>query len=655
MTFARWTLMLGLLSCMFAPFLRATDIPAITPEEMKMTSDELAPGATAIILYRQVDRDDSGQTAHEYNFVRIKILKDEGRKYGNVEVPFYKENGLNIVGVKARTIRPDGSGADFDGKVYDKTIEKAKGLKLMAKTFSLPDVEPGCIIEYSYTLDLSENVVFDSHWILSDELFTKQARFSLRPYSGSYSNLHVRYSWRHLPEGVDSPKEGPDHIIRMEVHNIPAFQTEDYMPPENELKARVDFTYTEDFETDAVKYWKKVDQRLNSTVEDFIGKPKTLEQAVSTIVSPGDAPEVKLQKIYARVQQIRNTSYGPRKTAQEEKRDKEKGNNHAEDVWKRQYGSGIELNWLFLGLARASGFEAYAVFGSDRRNYFFDQSFMDSYKLDEDLILVKVNGKDVFCDPGAAFTPYGLLEWPETAVAALRLDKDGGTWIQTALPQSSDSRIIRKADLTLSDEGDLAGKLIVTYTGLEALQRRREERNEDDADRKKLLEDQAKEYIPAGSEVDLANKPDWSGSSTPLEAEFKVKVPGWVSVTGRRAFLPVGVFAAQDKAVFEHEERIHPIYFSYPYETEDDITITLPSGWKVDNAPAPSKVDAKAAVYSVQVEPENGKVQLTRKLAVDLLILPQKYYPALRAFFQKVRTGDEEQIILQPGSTSASN
>ena len=57
------------------------DWRAISPDELKMTSDPQAPGAPAIILWRQVDRDDRGLTAHEVNYVRIKILTEEGRKY----------------------------------------------------------------------------------------------------------------------------------------------------------------------------------------------------------------------------------------------------------------------------------------------------------------------------------------------------------------------------------------------------------------------------------------------------------------------------------------------------------------------------------------------------------------------------------------------
>ena len=45
---------------------------------------------------------------------------------------------------------------------------------------------------------------------------------------------------------------GPDHIIRLEVRNIPAFQTEEFMPPEDELKSRVDFVYSQELPTEDV-------------------------------------------------------------------------------------------------------------------------------------------------------------------------------------------------------------------------------------------------------------------------------------------------------------------------------------------------------------------------------------------------------------------
>ena len=62
----------------------------VSAEELAMKSEPLAPGAPAIILYRQVDRDDNGMSSHEDNYVRIKILTEEGRKYADVEIPFVK-------------------------------------------------------------------------------------------------------------------------------------------------------------------------------------------------------------------------------------------------------------------------------------------------------------------------------------------------------------------------------------------------------------------------------------------------------------------------------------------------------------------------------------------------------------------------------------
>lgn len=657
-TIACCTVFLVLAAVEYAPVtVRAViGFQPISPEELKMTKEPLAPGAPAIILYRQVDRDDNGSTSHEDNYVRIKILTEEGRKQADVEIPFYKGNN-DVVHLRARAIRPDGSVTDFDGKVYEKTIVKARGLQYMAKTFTLPDVQVGGIIEYSYTYDFKEYALYESHWILSEDLFTKAAKFSLKPYQGSYGNLwHVHWSWPTLPAGTTPPQQGADRVIRLEAHNIGAFQTEDYMPPENELKARVDFVYSDqEVVQDVDKYWKKVGQDLNGQVEGFVGKRKAMEEAVGQIVSPNDPQDVKLRKIYDRVQQMRNTSYEVQKTEQEEKREKEKPPNNVEEVWKRGYANGKSLTWLFLGLARAAGFQAYGVYGSNRGNYFFARELKDRSKLDANVVLVKVDGKDAYFDPGAAFTPFGFLAWEETGVAGLRLDKDGGSWIQTTLPKASESRIERAAKLKLSDTGELEGKLTVTFTGLQAMNRRVEQRHGDDAGRKKYLEDQVKEYIPVGTEVDLINQPDWKSSSLPLVAEFALKIPGWVSGAGRRALFPVGVFSAPEKHIFEHAERVHPIYFQFPSEEVDDVTIDLPLGWQVQSLPQAQNQDGHVVAYELKAEKGSNSLHLTRKVTVDILLLDPKYYAALRGFFQGVRSGDEQQIVLQPGTASASN
>jgi Domain of Unknown Function with PDB structure (DUF3857) len=165
----------------------------VSPDELRMIREPLAPGAPAVILYRRVDRDDNGRTSHEDSYSRIKVLTEEGRKYADIEIPFFKDSG-KIVNIHARTIAPDGTITNFDGKVFEKNIVKAKGVRYLAKTFTLPGVQVGSILEYFFTVDLSEHYIYDSHWILSSELFTKHGSFSLKPYRSSYIPINLRWT-----------------------------------------------------------------------------------------------------------------------------------------------------------------------------------------------------------------------------------------------------------------------------------------------------------------------------------------------------------------------------------------------------------------------------------------------------------------------------
>ena len=98
--------------------------------------------------------------------------------------------------------------------------------------------------------------------------------------------------------------------------------------------------------------------------------------------------------------------------------------------------------------------------------------------------------------------------------------------------------------MKLSESGDLEGKLTVAYIGLEAMYHRMEERNADEVERKKSLEEALTGQIAVGAEAELTNKPDWTSSETPLVAEFNLKIPGWTSSAGRRVMIPAAIFTA---------------------------------------------------------------------------------------------------------------
>jgi len=637
-------------SCAAASGVRAADWLPVPAAELQMTREPQAPGAPAVLLYNQVDRDDNDPSESVYQ--RIKVLTEEGRRFADVEIPFDRSRE-GIRGIQARTIRADGTIVNFDGTIYDKPIIQARGVKLLAKTFTLPDVQVGSIIEYRYKHELQYGYVFNSQWILSQDLFTKYAKFSLDPYRG----FSLRYSWPHgLPAGTEPPKNELGRI-RMETHDVPAFVTEDFMPPENELRSRVDFIYIADPslgpEKDPNVFWKKYGKLVWRDVDDFVDKPRAMNEALAQIVAPGDSAETKLRKIYDRTQRLRNTSFERTKSAQEAERENLKPAKNVEDVWKRGYGSGNQIPWLLLALARAAGIAAEPVIVATRDAHFFNANIENPNDLNSNLVAVTLDGKQMYLDPGTVLVPYGMLPWNETAVVGLRLDKAGGTWIKTPVPDANESRVERTAQLKLTPRGALEGKVTVTYTGQEALWRRQEERNEDDADRKQFLENQIKADIPSGIDVELSSRPDWDSASPTLTAEFDLTVAGWAARAGQRTLLPVALFSAREKSVFQHDARTHPLYFSFPYETIDDVHIELPSNWQVSSIPRPHTEDRKALVYSLSGEGENGALRLKRDLSVKLLLVESKYYPSLQDFFQSVRADDEEQVILLAAKNTA--
>ena len=118
--------------------------------------------------------------------------------------------------------------------------------------------------------------------------------------------------------------------------------------------------------------------------------------------------------------------------------------------------------------------------------------------------------------------------------------------------------------------------------------------------------------------------------------------------------VPVGLFGGSEKHLFEHASRVHPIYMEFPFQKIDDITIEVPSGWQVSSIPPAQDHSGRVVNYITKVENQNGKLHLTRTLDVNFLLLQTQYYTALRNVFQQVRAGDEQQIVLQTGTATAS-
>ena len=86
----------------------------------------------------------------------------------------------------------------------------------------------------------------------------------------------------------------------------------------------------------------------------------------------------------------------------------------AQDILTAKEGGGRDLDFLFFGIARALGAEAYPVLAADRTDHYFNPDYLSIEQFDWTLVAVKAKGdpddKLVFTDLGSGL-PFGEVPW----------------------------------------------------------------------------------------------------------------------------------------------------------------------------------------------------------------------------------------------------
>ncbi len=636
-----------LLPCLLYGF---DDWQPVTPEDLKLTSAD-AGNADAIILYHQQISDDN--RAHRQEYIRLKILTENGKRYADVEIP-YSGDTFEIVDVKARTISPDGTIVPGSPKVYDRTVVKAHGVKVKMKTFTFSDVKPGSIIEWRYTRIWEAHYFYAARWILQEDLVQRHAKFVFIPYKGSANIIDTKsgnlanivyWSPVGLPKGV-AVKESPDSSFQLEMKDIPAYEQEAFSPPADTMKMRVEFYYGGSSMAKPVEFWKDEGKYWSKEVDKFIGHSSAVAQAAGAAVTASDTPEQKVHKLYDLVQKLKNTSYQPR-GLQEIADDKSAPS--AEQILQRNEGSRDEITRLFVALVRAVNIPAYVMRVGTRDSVFFQQNIPNWRQLNSEVAIVHLaDGKDLFLDPGTRFCPFGLLEWTRTSVQGVRQTANGSTELaQTPEPDYKQTVSQRIGQLKLREDGALTGQILLSWTGQEALSRRIDGGKTDEAGRTKALEDDLKALLPAASMIKLVQSKGWDQPNDRLQGVFNVEIPSFATSTGKRLILPTALFEQGEKQPFVHQQRKNPVYFSYPYRTYDNVQMTLPSGLKVESLPQKQSVNPEFGIYTAERTQKGNMLELRRDFAIGGFAFQLSNYPELKSFYEKMKSGDEEQIVLQ--------
>lgn len=625
-----------------------------TKDELQMTADPMAPGADAVYLNRMERTDD---TMHYHTlYERIKVLTDKGKELATVHIP-YERRASKVRGIEGRTIHPDGTVINMTTKPSDLVAVKAGDTQINTMVFTLPDVTVGSILEYRLDIQYEDDSVSAPDWILQQPYFVHKAHYEFIPVQGYMDVTNARGQnlsrLMYMVRGADPAKV--QHLVGgkyvFDIDNVPALPDDDWMPPLNGYRWRVQFYYTAftssaDFWKDEGKYWAKY-------TNEFANPSKEIREVVNTIVAAGDTDEQKARKIYAAVQALDNTDFTRAKSTQEMKAAKLKAVKNAQDVWKQKSGSSDEIALTFVALARAAGLTVYPMQVVNRDDALMDASYLVPSQLDDYIALVKLNGKEIAVDPGEKMCPFGLLAWKHALAGGLR-ETDDGTKLELSPAETfKQNTTERVADLTMDANGQLSGSVRYVLTGQEAMHWRQAALKNDPDEVKKEFNESVKPDLPDGVEAKLDHFLALDQYESNLMAVVNVRgVIG--SATGKRIFLPAQLFEARAKHPFVAEaKRTVPVDVHYPKSVVDQVTYTLPPGLTVESTLQPISLPwQNHALLRAVSKADGNKLVVVRVLVYNYTILEPTEYSDLRDFYEKVAKADSDQIVLERSASS---
>jgi hypothetical protein len=616
--------------------------------------------AEAIFWEVKVDDDPQGDLIFSH-YIRIKVFTERGREsQSKIDIPFGEIFGSNIKiqNIAARTIKPDGSIVELKkNDVFERTWVKTSGLKVKAKSFALPGLEPGCIIEYRWQeVRLNQSADYITLDFQRD-IPVQRVKYLIKPFP------FEGYSMRSITlHGQESPfvkeKEG---FYSTTQTNLPAIHEEPQMPPENQLKTWMLIYYTKDDKLEPDKYWSALGKRIYDATKSLLKVNDDVRVAATAAIADAKTDDEKIGRLFEFCRtKIKNVS-GDASGISPEERKKLKENKTPGDTLKRGMGTAADVDLLFAALATAAGYDARIVMAPDRGELFFTKSIANSYFLEPANIAVRIGDNWKFYNPGYRYLPIGMLRWQEEGEESLVTDPKQPVWLETPLSDPEKSRVKRRATLRLSDDGTIEGDVNLEYTGHFAIQRKQDNDEDSASQREESLKDEVKALLSTADLADIRIE-NVTDQVKPFTYAYHIRVPGYAQRTGKRLFLQPAFFQHGVGPRFSASTRAYPIYFHYPWLEDDEVSIELPEGFALDNADAPAPFGGPpvgAYKSSIGVTGDRHILVFKRNFYFGgggNIFFPVTAYPQLKNFFDLLNKQDNHTITLrQSAATAGSN
>ncbi|HVP46649.1 MAG TPA: DUF3857 and transglutaminase domain-containing protein [Bryobacteraceae bacterium] len=609
--------------------------------------------AEAILWEVRVSDEAMGGYPHSVftHYLKIKVFDERGAELvSKVDIPYVGR--VSISQIEGRTTKPDGSVIELKkDAVFDRMLVKVSGVKLKAKSFVLPGVEPGAVVEYRWYERYEDRLANYVELQFQRDIPVQTVRYYLKPLTHPYFPYSMRSMGFHLPPGMTFAKE-PQGFSSLTATNMPAFHEEPYMPPEHEVRGWMLVYYAENKQFTPDKYWKAQGRELYQDYKARMKVDGEVKKTAEQVMEGASAPDEKLRRLFRYCRNSIKNVNDPGSGLSVEERSDRKENKVPADTIRAGKGTGLDIDLLFGALATAAGFDARYAKMADRSQFFFNPDMAQAYFLRAYEVAVKLNDHWSFFDPASTYVPFGMLRWQEEGTAALITDPAEPVFITTPLSEPAQSLSKRSGSFRLSDDGKLEGDVHIEHTGHAATGRRREYQEHQEEQQQEHIQKMLTEQYP-GAEVTSIRVENAAEPDKPLLISYHIKVPGYAQRTGKRLFLPIAFFQRNLPAKFSASERKYPVYFSYPWMEQDQMSVELPEGYELEHPELPPHIPLEGVGnYKLSARYDTAKRTLlcTREMTFGAnghIVYPVDVYPALKKAFDLMHQSDEHVLTLR--------
>ncbi|MCK4892862.1 MAG: DUF3857 domain-containing protein [Calditrichia bacterium] len=610
----------------------------VSKDVLGMKAFEKDTTATAVVLFDVAEQeimDDFKLKMKRHK--RIKILNEEGKDFADIKIPFYRDN--KIEDIKGHAILPNGKKVKLDKKdVFEEKINRY----LNQKVFAIPGVEVGSVIEFKYRMS-SENIWILEPWHFQNNAYTLLSQFTIAidphfNYQVFFQNVigdqAVAFEEIFLIPGSARTRKGKRFTWKIE--DIPAIKKEPYMRTLDDYRMTLFFQLIEYRDPynyyQFIKEWKDLAKFVYDDYKDLLSENGTVREKVSELISDTLEATEKAKIIYDYVRDEIETemiyTIWP--------------SNSPKDVLKEGKGKLAEKNMLLINMLRQAGIESHPMLIGTRRFGRVRTNWPQLEQFNHIIAYTEIGTEKYYLDACEKCCPFGQIPTLDIVGIGFLILPENSDFYPIPTPKSI-NMISCQTKGKLKDDGSLVCQASIRYEGYEAMAKRKELMDEDKREHfEELLSEKFAEAALDSLEINNFNNVE-----LPLHVLLQFHVPNYAQVVGDFIYFNPPQLSKLVKNPFISEERKFPVEFTYLRGRNENVDLTLPEGFTVDEIPPFQIMKMNGLIFLSDGKAEAGKVNFRRQYLIKKPIFQTSEYAQLRNLHAQIVSFEESQVVLK--------